>query len=196
MRRWRPTSPGSARGSCSAWRTGGATTSCATHGSTGRRSSAAGARGRGPSAGTTPTWSRCSTTRGACSMEGVRAVLRAPRAAVNDFDRHFRRAVWIAALMTTFGAALVYIDKAADDRSAFIRWRHQVLQFWDGENIYDEMMFPNPPIFPITLYPLMTLPPVAGAVCWFALKAALTAVAIVLCFRMVRPAGPRRLPSR
>ena len=61
------------------------------------------------------------------------------------------------------GAALVYADKAADDRSAFIRWRHQVLQFWDGVNIYDEMMFPNPPILPITLYPLMALPPVTGA---------------------------------
>src|SRR3954449_12139292 len=128
-------------------------------------------------------------------MEGVCAVLTAPRAAANDFDRHFRRAVWIAALITTVGAALVYADKAADDRSAFIRWRHQVLQFWDGENIYDEMMFPNPPIFPITLYPLMTLPPVAGAVCWFVLKAAMTAVSVWLCFLMVRPTGERTLPS-
>lgn len=115
--------------------------------------------------------------------------------AVPDFDRHFRRAVWIAALMTAIGAALVYADKAADDRSAFIRWRHQVLQFWDGVNIYDEMMFPNPPIFPITLYPLMTLPPVTGALCWFVLKAALTTVSIWLCFRMVRPTGTRTLPS-
>src|SRR5215218_3784840 len=133
--------------------------------------------------------------RGPNSTEGVRAVLLAPRAPVNDFDRHFRRAVWIAALITTVGAALVYADKAADDRSAFIRWRHQVLQFWDGENIYDEMMFPNPPIFPITLYPLMTLPPVTGAVTWFVLKAALTGLAAVLCFQMVRPRGTRRLPS-
>lgn len=122
-------------------------------------------------------------------------MLLAPRGAVADFDRHFRRAVWIAALITTIGAALVYADKAAEDRSAFVRWRHQVLQFWDGVNIYDTMMFPNPPIFPITIYPLTTLPPVTGALCWFVLKAALTAVSVWLCFLMVRPTGERTLPS-
>lgn len=122
-------------------------------------------------------------------------MLLAQRGAVADFDRHFRRAVWITALITTIGAALVYADKAAEDRSAFVRWRHQVLEFWQGENIYDAMMFPNPPIFPITLYPLMTLPPVTGALIWYALKAALTAGSIWLCFLMVRPTGERTLPS-
>ena len=85
-----------------------------------------------------------------------------PTGAVLDFDRHFRRAVWITTLCVIIGAAIFYADKAADDRSAFIRWRHQVLQFWDGVNIYDKMMFPNPPIMPITLCPLMVLPPVTG----------------------------------
>ncbi len=116
-------------------------------------------------------------------------------AAVPDFDRHFRRAIWIAALITAVGAAIIYADKAAEDRSAFVRWRHQVLQFWEGTNIYDEMMFPNPPIFPITLYPFAVLPKLTGAVTWFILKAAMTAVSIWLCFRMVRPAGTRTLPS-
>ena len=76
-------------------------------------------------------------TRGPNSTEGVRAVLLDPRGPVTDFDRHFRRAVWIAALITTIGAALVYADKAADDRSAFIRWRHQVLPICLGasENV-------------------------------------------------------------
>jgi hypothetical protein len=106
--------------------------------------------------------------------------------AVLDFDRHFRRAVWITALCTVFGAALVYADKAADDRSAFIRWRHQVLAFWQGENIYDEMMFPNPPIMPLTLLPFMLLPPVRGALAWFGLKAVLTAGSVWMCYRMVR----------
>ncbi|WP_422926450.1 glycosyltransferase family 87 protein [Singulisphaera sp. PoT] len=116
-------------------------------------------------------------------------------AAVPDFDRHFRRAIWIAALITAVGAALVYADKAAEDRSAFIRWRHQVLSFWEGVNIYDEMMFPNPPIFPITLYPFASLPKLTGAITWFTLKVALTTISIWLCFRMVRPAGSRTLPS-
>ena len=38
-------------------------------------------------------------------------------------------------------------------------WRPQVLKFWEGTNIYDKMLFPNPPILPITLGPLMALPP-------------------------------------
>ena len=75
-------------------------------------------------------------------------------------------------------AAAFYYPKAADHRSAFVRWRPQVLKFWDGVNIYDKMLFPNPPIMPITLGPLMALPPVAGAMTWFGIKVALTTVAI------------------
>ncbi len=112
----------------------------------------------------------------------------------SDFDRHFRRAVWITALITVLAAGMIYADKAADDRSAFIRWRPQVLQFWRGVNIYDKMMFPNPPIMPITLYPLMTLPPMEGAIAWYALKAGLTVLSIWFCFKMVR-AEDRVLPS-
>ncbi|MGA8348535.1 MAG: hypothetical protein WB773_12165, partial [Isosphaeraceae bacterium] len=50
-------------------------------------------------------------------------------------------------------------------------------------NIYDTKMFPNPPIMPLTLYPLMSLPPVAGALCWFVVKAALTGISVWLCFQ-------------
>jgi alpha-1,2-mannosyltransferase len=32
-------------------------------------------------------------------------------------------------------AAAFYYEKAADHRSAFVRWRPQVLQFWAGVNI-------------------------------------------------------------
>jgi alpha-1,2-mannosyltransferase len=104
-----------------------------------------------------------------------------------DFDRHFRRAVWITMLITVIGAGIIYADKASDDRSAFVRWRPQVLEFWKGVNIYDVRMFPNPPILPITLYPLMTLPPVEGALAWYALKAGLTVLSVWFCFKMVRP---------
>jgi len=111
-----------------------------------------------------------------------------------DFDRHFRRAVWIVALLVVIVGGIVYADKAADDRSAFIRWRPQVRQFWRGVNIYDKMMFPNPPIMPISLYPLMTLPPVVGALTWYYLKVGLTVLSVWFCFKMVRP-DDRVIPS-
>lgn len=114
--------------------------------------------------------------------------------ATHDFDRHFRRAVWITALVAVIAAGVVYADKAGDDRSAFVRWRPQVLRFWRGENIYDKMMFPNPPIMPITLYPLMTLPPLEGALTWYALKVVMAALSVWICFRLVRP-DDRVLPS-
>ena len=117
-----------------------------------------------------------------------------PMAPLTDPDRHGRRAVWIAALITIIGAGMIYADKAAEDRSAFIRWRHQVLEMMAGANIYDEYFFPNPPIMPLTLYPLMVLPPVLGAVCWFAIKAVLAGAAVLLCMRMVR-LGDRPIPS-
>ena len=86
-------------------------------------------------------------------------------------------------------SAAFYYEKAADHRSAFVRWRPQVLQFWAGVNIYDKMIFPNPPIMPITLYPLMTLPTVTGAMCWFAIKVVLTTAALVMLLQIVRPPG-------
>ncbi len=92
------------------------------------------------------------------------------------------------ALIITISAAFYY-EKAADHRSAFVRWRPQVLQFWAGVNIYDKMIFPNPPIMPITLHPLMVLPTVTGAMCWFAIKVALTTVTLLMLFRIVRPPG-------
>jgi hypothetical protein len=102
--------------------------------------------------------------------------------------------VWIAAFTTIVGAALIYADKASEDRSAFIRWRHQVLEMMAGANIYDEYYFPNPPIMPLTLYPLMAMPPVEGALTWFGIKAALAAASVYFCLRMVR-LGDKPVPS-
>ena len=111
-----------------------------------------------------------------------------------DFDRHLRRAVWVLALLAVIASGIVYVGKASDDRSAFIRWRPQILKFGQGVNIYDKMYFPNPPILPITLYPLMLMPPLAGALTWYYLKVTLTVVSIWLCFKMVKP-DTRVLPS-
>ncbi len=64
---------------------------------------------------------------------------------------------------------------------------HKSCDFWDGVNIYDKMLFPNPPLMPITLYPLMRLPTVAGAMCWFAIKFAMTTAVLMMLFRIAKP---------
>jgi alpha-1,2-mannosyltransferase len=108
-------------------------------------------------------------------------------------DRLSRWFFWILWGSIVLVAAAFYYEKAADNRSAFVRWRPQVLEFWSGVNVYDEMNFPTPPIMPITLYPLMVLPTVAGAMCWFAIKVALTTATLLMCLEIVQPAG-RLLP--
>lgn len=115
--------------------------------------------------------------------------------AAPDFDRHFRRAVWVAWALFLLGAGCVYCsEKAANDRGAFNRWRHQVLEFWDGKNIWEPYFFPNPPIFPLAVLPLMLLPPVVGAAAWFALKGGLATVSAVACARMAREPTERTCP--
>jgi alpha-1,2-mannosyltransferase len=101
--------------------------------------------------------------------------------------RFSRLVFWLLWVTIILIAAAFYYPKAADHRSAFVRWRPQVLKFWDGVNIYDKFYFPNPPILPITLGPLMVLPPVAGAMAWFGIKVALTTVCLVLCLQIVKP---------
>ncbi len=103
--------------------------------------------------------------------------------------------VWTAWFLTLVVAASVYAGKAAEERSAFIRWRHQVREFWQGKNIWDVYMFPNPPILPLTLSPLMALPPVMGALAWYAIKAGLVTVSILLVLRLVRGQTGKLTPA-
>ena len=112
----------------------------------------------------------------------------APRPA-QDPERHGRRAVWIAFLLTMVGTAAVYKAKAEDDRSAIIRWHHQVVELRSGTNIWNKYYFPNPPIFPISLYPLTMLPPVDAAMVWFGVKSVLAAVCLLACMKMAIPKG-------
>ncbi len=101
-----------------------------------------------------------------------------------------RRLIWIITGIVLLVALGFYSVKAANQRSAFIRWRPQVLELMQGQNIYDEMsLFPNPPLLPLTLYPLMSLPPLVGAMLWFFLKASLALIAFRLCLQMARERG-------
>jgi hypothetical protein len=111
---------------------------------------------------------------------------------MSAFSRRSFRLVWLGWVLTLIVAGVLYANKAAEQRSAFVRWRHQVHEFWQGKNIWDRYIFPNPPIMPITLSPLMAMPPVAGAVAWFAIKAVMATLAMAWCFRMAR--GPDGTP--
>lgn len=108
-----------------------------------------------------------------------------------DPERHGRRAVWIAFLVTMVGAAAVYRAKAEDDRSALVRWHHQISELRFGTNIWEKYYFPNPPMFPITLLPLTHLKAVDAAMVWFALKATLAAVCLLACMQMSLPRGAK-----
>jgi alpha-1,2-mannosyltransferase len=109
-------------------------------------------------------------------------------------ERLSGRTFWFLWATIILISAAFYFEKAADNRSAFVRWRPQVLQFWSGVNIYDKMLFPNPPIMPISLYPLMVMPTVIGAMCWFAIKVAMTTAVLLMCFEIVKPAGRTSFP--
>lgn len=92
----------------------------------------------------------------------------------NRLQPHILRAVWITWSITMLVAAVIYGLKAAESRSAFVRWQHQILEIGQGVNIWDRYYFPNPPILPVMLYALMILPPVIGAVAWYAIKVGMT----------------------
>ena len=111
-------------------------------------------------------------------------------------ERRARRIVWSTFALLLVVAACWYAKKASDGNSAFVRWREQVRLFWfDGVNIWDKQMFPNPPIVPISMLPLMLLPTiVGGAMLWFILKAGLAALSARACFRMIGDGQARAFP--
>jgi hypothetical protein len=72
-----------------------------------------------------------------------------------------------------------YAFKVKDDaRSAFVRWRPQILDLTAGVNVYERHNYPNPPIMALVLTPLALLPPLTGSLLWFFLKAGMGVLAI------------------
>ncbi len=107
---------------------------------------------------------------------------------------HLRRAVWIAWTLFLVGAALPYAWKAADSRSAIVRWHHQIPEIGRGVNIWDRYYFPYPPILPLTIYPLMLLPAVAVALTWYAIKAGMVTWSALALEKMARGRAGRLTP--
>lgn len=91
---------------------------------------------------------------------------------------------WFLAGLSVFFLVVTcnyYFKVHADERetrSAFKRWRGQILEIDQGENIWAKHIYPNPPIMVLILKPLADLPPLWGSLAWFALKAVLTIFAV------------------
>jgi hypothetical protein len=101
-----------------------------------------------------------------------------------------RRWFWLALTGVIVITAATYTHKALRNRSAFLRWREQVLQIDQGTDIYQRFQYPNPPIMALLLRPLASIePPWAGALGWFALKLAMAALSLWAIFRLIESGG-------
>jgi alpha-1,2-mannosyltransferase len=102
-----------------------------------------------------------------------------------------RRYWFMAGLLAFFVALSVrYSFKVLDDkhpnRSAFYRWREQILDLVQRDvNIFDCCNYPNPPIMVVLLEPLAYLTPLAGSLLWYYLKVGMAVWAILGTFRLV-----------
>ncbi len=104
------------------------------------------------------------------------------------FSTSWQRWFLLALLLLFVALSIDYGFKVKRNGSAFVRWRDQVLHVSD-EDIYDRYNYPNPPIMALLLEPIAQLPPLAGSLCWFYLKLALTMIALGWVFRLVESPG-------
>ncbi len=118
----------------------------------------------------------------------MHATLSATTVAANRWQRWFL----VALVLLFVGVGVQYTIKISggnDHRSAFLRWRGQILDLDHGVRIYDEHNYPNPPIMALMLWPLAALPPLVGAHAWFWLKAGMALLIYHWVFRLVREPG-------
>jgi hypothetical protein len=110
----------------------------------------------------------------------------APLIALLRKDALLCLAAYFILIVAFLAASIPYAVKASENGSAFVRWRNQIEQLFSTENIYLRHAYPNPPIMGVVLYPLTALPPLAGALAWYYLKAALALLALLWAFELVQ----------
>ncbi len=106
--------------------------------------------------------------------------------------RSASRPRWLALVVVLLVAASIpYGWRVAQNptKSAFLRWYPQIQELGTGTNIYLKYNYPNPPIMALILRPLVTLPPVTAALCWFYLKVAMTLLAFRWVFLLIQGKG-------
>ncbi len=121
-----------------------------------------------------------------------------PQTRRRPFLQHPAIAVGLVLFFAVVGVqyTVKVLDRERDTRSAFLRWRGQILDLHEGRNIWEAYVYPNPPIMALVLSPLMHLPPLAGALTWFYLKAAMALAAIWWVFRLVENHPPLSPPCQ
>jgi len=95
---------------------------------------------------------------------------------------------WILAGLLCFFAliSVQYTIKILDrpNRSAILRWQPQLRALGEGANIWDEHIYPNPPMMALILAPLGSLPPVFASLLWFYVKVLLAFLSIHWALRL------------
>jgi alpha-1,2-mannosyltransferase len=115
---------------------------------------------------------------------------------LSTFSTPRARQIFLFGLVLFFlGLSIQYTIKVTGSeratRSAFLRWRNQILDLDNGEDIYLKHDYPNPPIMALLLRPLAGLPRLVGCLAWFYLKVGMVFLVLHWVLRMVEdPARP------
>ena len=107
------------------------------------------------------------------------SVVRSP------YPRLFHSLPFLLLTAILIAAGIPYAIKAAHHGSAIVRWHNQLGELFSGQDIYLRYAYPNPPMMALFLYPLALLPPLAGALIWYAIKSAAVLLAAIWTFRMI-----------
>src|SRR5882724_14692 len=82
----------------------------------------------------------------------------------------------VAFLAAATAVGAYYVGVKGVKRSAFNRWRPQILALWNDEDVYYKYAFPTPPIMALILSPFASLASTAGMTAWFVFKVVLTGI--------------------
>ena len=89
----------------------------------------------------------------------------------------FKWCLFVGLIFFFIGVSVQYTVKIQtgkrDNRSAFLRWRNQIKDLDNREDIYIKHNYPNTPIMAILLRPLAGMDRISGSLLWFFLKVAM-----------------------